>query len=413
MHQNRLFALSVGLATALALSIFVGPAAQAQKLNVLHNFTGSADGSVPDAGLTMDVAGNLYGTTHYGSPYSCGTVFKLGHKGSGWIFTPLYSFAGGSDGCSPYARVTIGPDGSLYGTTTGTYGTVFNLKSPAHPPRAILDPWSETVLYRFTGGHDGSGPLGDLVFDQEGTLYGTTYLGGANGQGAAYELVPSDGGWTESVLYSFTGGNDGKWPLGGVIFDRSGNLYGTAHLGGEQGFGTVFELTPSETGWTEKVLYHFEGRSDGANPRGALIFDQSGNLYGTASAGGSYGCGTVFELISSPGGWTYNTLHIFNCDDGESPTSSLVLDVAGNLYGTTAYGGLSGCFGNCGVVFELTPNPNGLWTYTLLHEFTGSDGALPLGNVIFDANGNLYSTAAYGGRYPCDNGCGVVWEITP
>ena len=410
----------------MLLFLFViAQSAVAQTFTVLHNFTDGQDGSVPAVGLVMDAAGNFYGTTWNGGQrncggglYGCGAVFKLAHKASGWILTPLYDFAGGSDGSQPYSRVLFGLDGRLYGTTSGGqdgFGTVFNLTPLARTPRTSLDPWVETVLHRFSGGGDGSVPHGDPVFDASGNLYGTTYEGGAYGQGAVYKLTRSHGTWTQSVIYSFTGGTDGKWPLGGLIFDQSGNLYGTTSKGGQYGYGALYALNPSTTGWTENVLHSFAGGNDGTGPVGGLVSDRVGDLYGTTQGDEYITCGTVYKLTPSPSSWTLTNLHVFDCGvDGENPDNGLVFDATGNLYGAAIYGGLSGCFGGCGVVFKLAPGSDGIWSYSLLHEFNGGDGALPVGSVIVDANGNLYGTAAYGGTYECSGrGCGVVWEITP
>lgn len=235
----------------------------------------------------------MYGTAVAGGMqacpgYGCGTVFKLSHRSSGWVFDPLYSFEAGNDGDHPQARVIFGPDGRLYGTTSdpSPFGAVFNLRPPPTACKTALCPWTHTVLHLFAGS-DGWGPTGDLVFDLAGNLYGTTFEGGSHGQGAVYELTPSNGGWTESVLYSFMGGTDGENTNAGVIFDKFGNLYGTTTYGGmyncgNQGCGTVYELTPSGSGWTKTILYNFQGRSDGDFP-GGLVFDDSGNLYGTTS----------------------------------------------------------------------------------------------------------------------------------
>src|SRR5271165_1484050 len=307
----------------LLLVLLTPQPAQAQTFKVLHTFTGGVDGAWPYAGLTMDRAGNLYGTTQNGgkvgcgSGSGCGTVFKLSHKGSGWVFTPLYTFQAGSDGAVPTARVIFGPDGNLYGTTSvvgAGYGTVFKLQPSPVACKTALCPWTETVLYRFTGGSDGGSPQnGDLLFDQSGIIYGTTQLGGSYGLGVVFSLTPSKGAWTESVLYSFTGGNDGAQPASSVISDNAGNFYGTAVGGGSFGYGTVYELIPSGSGWQEKTLYSFSStRDDGyaAFPVGGLIFDGSGNLYGTTEANSFEigGGGTVFELTPSNGNWTITIL---------------------------------------------------------------------------------------------------------
>lgn len=390
----------------LVLSVvLIPPSAQAQTYKVLHNFTG-ADGENPSAGLTMDRAGNLYGTTIYGGAAASGTVFKLSHSGSSWVLNTLYSFTGGDDGGYPQARVIIGSDGSLYGTTSAGgyqgYGAVFNLRPQPSACKTALCPWSETVLYRFQGGSDGGVPTyGDLTFDAAGNIYGTTLNGGlqsCNGAtcGVVFKLTHSGGSWTESVLYSFTGGNDGGNPYSGVIFDSAGDLYGTAYLGGASSLGTVYQLIPSGSGWTEKTLTDFSG--GGGSPIGGLTFDAQSNLYGTGFVGG-----TVFELMPSGGSWIYSLLYVFGGFDG--PFGSLTLDGAGNLYGTNATGGAY----DLGFVFKLTPS-NGRWTLTDLYDFTGgNDGGFPVSNAILDAKGNLYGTTFLGGT---DN-LGVVWEIAP
>ncbi len=240
---------------------------QAQTFNVIHTFTGGQDGAYPEAGVTLDNAGNLYGTASGGGLHHDGTVYQLKHTGSAWTFNPLYNF-NGDDGASPQARVIFGPNGTLYGTTTygGTRddGTVFNLRPSPRACTAVLCPWTETVLYGFMPGVDGTVPYGDLVFDQAGNLYGTTEDGGLYAQGTVYELTPSGSTWTESVLYNFSGsygsGNDGANPASGVIFDNAGNLYGTTSGGGLFGFGTIFQLTPSGPGWKENILYNFPER---------------------------------------------------------------------------------------------------------------------------------------------------------
>ena len=418
-HLARTAAAALAMAILLALIIIATPAAQAQTYQVIHSFQG-ADGSNPYAGLTMDAAGNFYGTTSGGgpgcNPYFCGTVFKMSHNGSGWRLTTLYGFTSSPDGARPFAEVVFGTDGSLYGTTfaggvaTGCSpytmcGTVFKVRPPATPPRSILDPWTETVLYRFASrALDAFEPNGPLVSDQAGNMYGTTTYGGAYGYGAVYELAPSAGGWTETILHNFSGGSDGRWPYGALIFDHAGNLYGTTWQGGVLPYGTVYELMPSESGWTKKVLYNFTGGSDGLQPSAGLIFDQYGNLYGTTSAGGNLGGGTVFELTPSNRDWVFTLLYSFPGSEW-GPDNSLTMDAAGNLYGTTVMDGAFG-YGN---VFRLTPGSGG-WTYASLCDFTGgSDGGWPISNVNFDTKGNLYGTTYLGGDYDG----GTVWEITP
>jgi uncharacterized repeat protein (TIGR03803 family) len=397
----------------LTFAVAVIPAT-AQTFTVLHTFTGGADGAYPYAGVTIDAAGNLYGTTGYGgntggncSPSGCGTAYKLTHKNGGWTLTPLHQFVGGSDGVLPSGGIVIGPNGTLYGTTNAggefASGTAFNLSPPATAPKTALTPWPETLLCSFSGTDGGSPTYGDLVFDREGNLYGTG--GGADGNGGVFELTKSNGSWISTEIYSFNG-DDGATPLGGVIFDGNGNLYGTTASGGFMGNGVVYELMPSASGWVEQVLYAFQNGGDGYNPQGSLVFDQFGNLYGTTTYGGQDGGGTVYELSPSNGGWVLNTLHSFSGAYG--PASGLAMDTAGNLYGTN-FG--EGAFGD-GNVFKLTLDDGG-WVYTSLHDFTnGSDGAGPVGPPTVAADGTVYGTTLSGGSY-CSGGCGLVWKITP
>jgi uncharacterized repeat protein (TIGR03803 family) len=402
----------VFLLSALAvIAIAATPAAQAQPaFTVLHSFTGAGDGGNPITGLTIDAAGNLYGTTFNGG-VGFGTVFRLRHNGSGWVLTPLYRFAGGNDGAYPYARVSIAQDGTLYGTTEAGgnangsgWGTIFHLKPAPVAPRNALAPWIETVLYSFTGGNDGAKPQGDLLIEPSGNIYGTAISGGT-GDGVVYELAPSGGNWTESVLYAAQD-STGTLPWGGVVSDAAGNLYGVFENSGPNGVGAVYQLSPSGSGWTEQTIHAFTYvGSDGGFPYGGLILDSSGNLYGTTSSGGASGGGTAFELTPDNGGWAFNALYGFVGSNSTGPKDKLIMDAAGNLYGTTYS---EGAFGN-GSVFELSPSNNG-WIYTSLHDFTGgSDGALPISSLIFDRSGNLYGTAESGGA----SGNGVVFQITP
>ena len=282
--------------------------------------------------------------------------------------------------------------------------------------------WTEKLLHNFNyNGTDAWGPFGTLIRDAGGNLYGTTVDGGAYGDGTVFEVTPTvGGGWTEQVLHSFGEGTDGAGPYAGLMFDAAGNLYGTTGAGGnftaycsQYGCGTVFELTPTGGGgWTEQVLWSFNGNADGGNLYTGLIFDAAGNLYGTTSGG------TVFELTpTTGGGWTEDVLWSFNGADGLFP-SGLIFDAAGNLYGTMRGDLYSECtyapppnVPNCGMVFELTPTAGGNWRETVLHRFNnnGTDGWEPWAGLMSDAVGNLYGTTQWGGTY----GYGTVFELTP
>jgi len=414
--------ISLVLATAIATATVFVPITQAQSFTVLHNFTAGLDGANPYTGLTMDAAGNLYGTTQYGGLQSndcflsngCGTVFKLARQGSGWIFRPLYQFQGipTGDGANPLGRVIFGPDGALYGTTAygGSdaggdcsngdefrCGTVFKLTPQPIPCRSFTCNWEETQLYAFMGATDGAHPLGEIAFDSAGNLYGATQ------SNTAYELTPAHGTWTLTVLHAFAG-SGGFDPVGGVQLDQEGNIYGTTELGGTGQEGTAFQLVPSGSGWTLNTLYDFQFGSGGINPAAGLIVGPGGNLYGGTTNGQPNP--VVYELSPSNGGWIYSTLYTFPYQHCCGVAANLVMDSAGNLYGTAGGDAVAQIYGS---VFRLTPS-NGGWIYTDLHDFSGgSDGGLPVSRVLIDANGNLYGTASIGGA----NGYGVVWEITP
>jgi uncharacterized repeat protein (TIGR03803 family) len=381
---------------------------------VLHSFNvNGTDGAFPDAGLILD-AGNLYGTTGGGGTGSVGTIFELSpRQGGGWTEAVLYSFNfDGTDGATPvFANLVSDSAGNFYGTTVegGTYdsGTAFELTPNGGGG------WTEKVLYNFGKNTDASIPYAGLIFDNVGNLYGTTVTGGIHGWGTVFELTPTGGGWTEKVLHSFNfNGSDGAEPFGGLVFDAFGNLYGTTYVGGIHGNGTVFELSPNGSGgWTEKVLHSFNfNGSDGAQPWAGLVIDAAGNLYGTTNEGGIYYIGgTVFELSpNGSGGWTEKILHSFNFNgvDGANPFDNLIFDAANNLYGTTQQGGIHGN----GTVFQLTPHQNGSWTERVLHSFNGTDGSGPdAGLVRFGSLSDLYGTTSYGGV----NGAGTVFELTP
>ncbi len=423
--RNSIFGVSWNLGNTLAVMLtlpfviliffitLTTQSAQGQTYNVIHNFTGGQDGGDPWAGPTLDRAGNLYGTAFGGGIHGYGVVYKLARHGSSWLLTPLYSFTAGADGGYPVGAVTFGPDGTLFGTTTGfgTYGagTVFDLRPQPKACSTVLCSWNVTSLYQFSIDQWGNPdwPAGNIIFDSAGNLDGTTTNGGTNGFGSVYELTPSGGGWTESDIYSFDGDprGSGVYPGVGIALDSAGDLYGTSYSGGAYGLGTVFELTRSGSNWTETILYSFNG-IDGSGADGGVVFDRAGNLYGGTLVGGVPGRGgVVYELSPSNQGWTLTILHTFTFSGNGGIRGNLTVDSSGNIYGATVG---DGAYGQ-GSVFKLTPSGSG-WSFTDLYEFTGgSDGGSPLGGVAVDARGNLYGTASQGGAY----GWGVVWEITP
>jgi uncharacterized repeat protein (TIGR03803 family) len=412
---KSIFAIFITLLLASA----IGPTqAQARKFKVLHTFHGP-DGASPFGELVRDQAGNLYGTTGGGGNgtcyrgYTCGTAFKLDKSGKQvW----LHSF-NLRNGMQPLAGLLRDAEGNLYGTTalggdTTCYklgcGTVFKLDRNGKE--------KEKLLYRFTGTPDGFFPVAPLIQDTAGNFYGTTEEGGnSGGLGTVFKI---DGNGGETVLYNFSGRTDGCGPHGGLIQDSAGNFYGTAEQGGTSGFcvgyGVVFKV---DSVGRQTVLYSFRGGTDGAYPVGRLLLDAAGNLYGTTYQGGNggcsvgQGCGTVFKLDAS--GHETVLYRFTGGADGEFPASGLVSDKAGNLYGTTTFGGaLRNCNGDaCGVVFKLSTTGK----ETVLYSFTGgSDGTEPK-ELLRDAQGNLYGVATGGGDISCfpPDGCGVVFKLTP
>ena len=418
----------VVLSVAALLAVFASPkASAAHNEKVLYTFNGGTDGAYPTAGLISDKAGNLYGTTTAGGSGSCssadgvgcGTVFELSPVAGGWTEKMIYTFQGGQDGSYPEGALIFDVKGNLYGTTfAGGGGSCTDLEPGCGTVFEVTPgsggTWTESVLYRFQGGSDGSTPVSSLMFDQAGNLYGTTAAGGGSacpvGCGTAFKLTPSAQSWTESVIYAFAGGTDGETPEGRLVLDKAGNFYGATNVGGAYGLGTVFKISPNSGGtWTETILYSF-GVHDGHVPSG-VISDKAGNLYGANFNGGHYGYGTVFEFSASG-----KESVIFNFGgsglNGQTPRSGLTFDTVGNLYGTTQYGGGMGS----GTVFKLVPKTGGGWTETALYSFTGgSDGSQPFGNVLVSAGGQIYGTTWVGGTGSCTgnggNGCGVVFEI--
>jgi uncharacterized repeat protein (TIGR03803 family) len=412
------------LKTLVCLSLITliasfGAAAHAQTFSVIHAFA-EPNGAFPLSGVTIR-AGVLYGTTIClrGLDNNCitGTVYQMVPVGSNWYYTPILLFSGDVE--TPQARVVFGPDNRLYGTTLNGggpqgQGAVFSLTPGPTICTTANCFWVENVLHLFTGSPDGGRPgYGDLVWDPMGNIYGTTYYGGTSNRGTVFQMTKSGNDWTEAPIYSFTG-PDGDQPWGGVILDGSGNLFGTTAAGGLYLGGTVFQLTyTQDSGWTETMLYNFQGPSDGQSPIAGLVRDSSGNLYGATSDGGVGVGGTVFELSPVGNSWAFTLLYSFtgplehNC----GPYASLTIDNSGSLYGTTKCDGAN----KLGNVFKLTKTQNG-WEYTSLHDFSGTDGAYPISNVTIDTDGTLYGTASVGGNsscYPEGDGCGTVWMIRP
>jgi uncharacterized repeat protein (TIGR03803 family) len=384
------------IAFALATMLFVLPAAQAQTFSTIYNFTGGTDGGNPLNGFVIGSAGNLFGTTSSGGKYGAGVVFRLSESGEEKV---LYSFTGGADGANPNSSLIFDSSGNLYGTTyaggASGNGTVFE----------VTQAGVETVLYSFAGGADGANPMSKLSFDTAGNLYGTTFAGGAYGAGTVFEVVK---GGTEKVLHSFGNGTDGANPEAGVTLTAKPAIFGTTSAGGADGYGTVFVLTASESGWKETILHTFAMQSDGGTPYAGLVFDSKGNLYGTTTDGGGdddSGGGTVFELSYSGGAWTFSVLDGLPGSGISGTYRNVLLDASDNIYATTHCDGADGA----GTVYKLTPS-GGTWTYTLLYTFTGqSDGLYSYSNLVFDKQGNLYGTTKYGGT----SGNGVVFKVTP
>jgi len=412
IHSRYLF-LWFCLVLLFALSV-ASRAADTEK--VIYNFTGGNDGGDPAAQLIFDSAGNMYGTTVVGGLYGCGTVFELNLSGDQWQETVLYNFDCFSTGKNPYGGVTLDNSGNLYGTTVAGgsggecsgdgCGVVYELTKSG-------DNWSETVLYNFTGGDDGFGPGSAVVFDTAGNLYGTTPDGGAYEAGVVYQLSPGQQQWNFAVIHPFTGGDDGAvGSLGPLLVDASGNLYGVTELGGMNGAGVAFSLAKAANTWNFTTIYAFQGLPDAGFPYGGLIADSRSRLYGTTYFGGTNGLGAVFDIgagatVRTP--WKESVLYSFQGDtDASNPTSTLVFDAAGNLYGTGSTGGNPSC--DCGAIFKLAPRSGGGWDESVLHAFGGSgDGQSPSYGLTPDGKGNYFGVTPVGGA----NRQGVVYQITP
>ena len=398
-----------GFVALVALSLCVG-SVKASTTEVIYSFAGEGDGEYIDSDVATDAAGNLYGTSVLVGDFGGGTVWQLSPVGDGWVHTVLYSFTGGADGGEPYKGVTLDAAGNLYGTAvTGGSGSCEGGCGVAYKLTKSGTTWTQSVIHAFTGGDDGSGPGSRVALDKGGNVYGMTPTGGANGLGTIYEIHPKrNGDWALRVIHTFTGGSDGTSGSAGKMLLRGGHIYGAVTAGGTNGSGNVFELTPTRIGeWGFKILYSFQGAPDGIFPYGALLFDAAGNLYGTTYYGGTNGLGAVYKLSPTDSGeWNETVLYSFKAGtDGNSSISNLVSDAAGNLYGTTSEGGLGS-----GTIFKLTPGQNGTWTESIPHSFQGSpDGAFPYAGMVGGSAGSFYGATVHGG----DDGEGSIYKFTP
>jgi uncharacterized repeat protein (TIGR03803 family) len=413
-NRFRYFVMCFGVVLVFTLAVSVASWA-ADTESVVFNFTGGNDGGEPAAQLIFDSAGNLYGTTVVGGLYGCGTVFELSLSGNQWNETVLYNFDCYDTGKNPYGGVILDSAGSLYGTTVAGgsggecsgdgCGVVYELAKSG-------DTWNETVLYNFTGGDDGFGPGSALVMDKAGNLYGTTPDGGAFAEGVVYQLSPNQQQWTQTVIHAFTGGDDGAvGSLGPLLLGAGGTLNGVTELGGQFGAGVAFRMSPAGNTWNYTTMYAFQGLPDAGFPYGGLIADSHGRLYGTTYFGGTGGLGSVFEVGAGATVrtlWKESVLYSFQGGtDASFPTSTLVFDAAGNLYGTSSTGGNPSC--DCGTIFKLAPHSGG-WDESVLHNFNGSgDGNSPSYGLTPDGKSNYFGVTPVGGLY----GQGVVFQITP
>jgi uncharacterized repeat protein (TIGR03803 family) len=404
--KPRLFAPVDALVVATMFLTIVSGAGATPKYKVLHAFGIGKDGAGLWAGLVLDGKGNLYGTTSGGGASGDGTVFRLTPRPAGkWAETVLHNF-NGNDGSDPVGGVTLDAAGNLYGATVlgggpYKYGTVFQLTPGTHG-------WKEVMLHRFGQKDYGADPESTLVMDAKGNLYGTA-------PGSAFELTPVSHGWKEIILHVFTGEHgDGFGAYTGMTMDAAGNLYGETLHGGTStrcggGCGTAYQLQRTADGWKERILHDFGAIGDGAFPLGTLSLDSAGNLYGTTGVGGTTGNGTVYRLtLQADGHWKETIVYsLTGGANGIEPGGGVVMDKAGNLYGTTTAGGSPNC--ECGIVYKLSPGPEGKWNFKVLHTFVGTDGAQPVGELILDDKGNLYGNTITGGA----GGYGVAFELTP
>lgn len=407
MSRRNISKWAHGLVLALVMAASMITTSWAATETRLFNFGGTL-GKAPNGGLIFDAAGNLYGTTQSGGLNNAGVVFQLHRTAKGvWIENILYQFVGTADGGNPQAGLIWDAAGNLYGTTmaggANGLGVVFELSPNGHGG------WSESVLYSFAGGSDGASPMGKLVFDSLGNLYGTTNAGGAADAGTVFELSPTGSGYSESILHAFSG-TDGANPKAELILDASGNLYGTTFSGGSKNAGTVFELVRG-SGWTESVLHHFKNYPDGAFPSGGLVFSGS-NLLGTTTGGYGDGLGTVFELVNHVTSYTDVVYGFYRGQGGAYPVGTLTYNSANNTYyGSTALGTFQ-AGDSAGTIFSLGlgGSVGDLYSFTGgLVENVTHDGEIPQGGLALDGAGNLFGSTLKGGT----GAGGTVFEVTP
>jgi uncharacterized repeat protein (TIGR03803 family) len=387
----RLFRGMFAFAICIA---FLATTASAQTFKVVHDFTGAVDGANPLNGLMINSAGVMYGTANLGGAYDNGAVFSFANG----KLTRIYSFRAGNDGAKPQSFLIQDKAGNLYGTTYagGGYGdgTVYRISATV-----------ETVLYHFGSHlHDGSAPEAGLAMDSAGNLYGTTMAGGASGHGTVFMLIrATNGTYTEKILHNFGAEPDGSAPVAGVTLDAYGNLYGTTSIGGTYGYGTVFELVKAGS-WAEKILHSFQNLTDGATPYAGLIAGPAGTLLGAATDGGQRGGGTVFQLTPSSGKWIFSVVTSVPGWGISGTFRNLMFDGVNTIYGTTH------CDGGhtAGTVYKLAL-VNGKWVYTLLYTFTGgTDGEFVFSNLVL-SGGKLFGTTNIGGT----TGKGVIFQVAP
>jgi len=426
MRRSLRGAIPILLLAAFAWLLMPVDARAASSATIIYTFQGGADGASPYSDLTIDAVGNLYGTTLEGGSYGCGTVFRLARTKEGWKHRVLYNFHGASDGCDPDAGLVLDGSGNFYGTTrnggrnnTGC-GTVFKL---GIGPQGGL---KETVLYTFScTGSSGAYPEADLVFDNQGNLYGTTWAGGTGnidfcgyaGCGTAFELSPSpDGSWIETTIHDFQGSPDAATPIGALVPDGKGGFYGASQYGGAgpcspvhsqfgppAGCSAIFELTPSGGGWTETVIYgFFRGLGFARNPSGGFILGGPGILFGMSTNGGN-GIGTFFQLEQTGNSWSQSVLHRFYASpDAATPFGRLVAGPQGAWVGLTAGGGANGY----GTVFALEQTNLG-WKQRILYSFDKSIWSLESGPAV-DSQGRVYGTALQN-----QEAYGEIYEVIP